>query len=598
MSILEELYSGKSIKQLNIEELTSLCNELREKIIETVSVNGGHLSPNLGSIELTVALHYVFDNPSDKFIFDVGHQSYAHKILSGRYNEFSTIRQEGGLSGFPNPQESECDAFIAGHAGTSISAGLGYCRSRDALNEDYFVVSVVGDASFFNGENLEAITSTTIKPRKFLIILNDNGMSISKNNNGLYKTISKITIRKNYNRFNSFMARVFGNSAFGRFLRRVKNSIKRGLSRNTISDSVGLKYVGKFDGHNLKTLIRLLKDIKNFSQPTLLHLQTVKGKGLDEAEKDSSRFHGVSKDMKVSKHYFSGGVSKILSRQIEKYPHIQAITAGMKDGVGLSDFAKNYPNSFIDVGIQEEFAVTLAGGMAKSGTKPIVFMYSTFMQRAYDQILHDVCIQNLSVVFCIDRAGFVGNDGVTHQGLFDISYLSHIPNLTILAPTDIFEFEKMLDFALSKNTPFAIRYPNGGVTEHEFTKNTENLLSYDILTPIDKNVILAVGPRMLDLAIKVKNSSDKKVSIINARCIKPLDCKVLDEISDKNVIILEENVKTGGFSSAVINYYAEKQVNASVTSFAVEDKFISHASVDRQLILSGFTVENIKSKLI
>ena len=598
MSVLEGLNNGRSIKQLNIDELVDLCNELREKIIETVSVNGGHLSSNLGSIELTVALHYVFDNPSDKFIFDVGHQSYAHKILSGRYNEFSTIRKEGGLSGFPNPEESLCDAFIAGHAGTSISAGLGYCRSRDAINEDYYVVSVVGDASFFNGENLEAITSTTIKPRKFLIILNDNGMSISKNDNGLYKTISKITIRKNYNKFNSFIARIFGNSAFGRFLRRVKNSIKRGLSRNTISDSVGLKYVGKFDGHNLKTLIRLLSDIKNFSGPTLLHLQTVKGKGLDEAEKDSSRFHGVSKDMKISKHYFSSGVSEILSHHIQKYPNIQAITAGMKDGVGLSDFAKSYPSSFIDVGIQEEFAVTLAGGMAKSGTKPIVFMYSTFMQRAYDQILHDVCIQNLPVIFCIDRAGFVGNDGVTHQGLFDISYLSHIPNLTILAPTDLEEFEKMLDFALSKNTPFAIRYPNGSIKEQNFTKNTENVLSYDVLTPIDANVILAVGPRMLNLAKEVKDSTDKAVSIINARCIKPLDTDVLDEIFDKNVIILEENVKSGGFSSAVINYYANKGVFAKVSSFAVEDKFIPHASVDSQLTLCGFTVENIKSKLI
>ena len=598
MSILEGLYNGRNIKQLNIKELSTLCNELREKIIETVSVNGGHLSSNLGSVELTVALHYVFDNPSDKFIFDVGHQSYAHKILSGRYNEFSTIRKEDGLSGFPNPEESLSDAFIAGHAGTSISAGLGYCRSRDVLNEDYYVISVVGDASLFNGENLEAITSSTIKPRKFLIILNDNGMSISKNNNGLYKTISKLTIRKNYNKFNSFMARIFGNSAFGRFLRRIKNSIKRGLSRNTIFDSVGLKYVGKFDGHNLKTLIRLLSDIKNFSQPTLLHLQTIKGKGLDEAEKDSSRFHGVSKDMKMSKHYFSGGVSQILSRQIQKYPQIQAITAGMKDGVGLAEFANNYPNSFIDVGIQEEFAVTLAGGMAKGGTKPIVFMYSTFMQRAYDQILHDVCIQNLPVVFCVDRAGFVGNDGVTHQGLFDLSYLSHIPNLTILAPTDLCEFEKMLDFALSKNTPFVIRYPNGIVKEQNYAKNADNLLSYDILTPIDKNVILAVGPRMLNLASEVKNSTDKSVSIINARCIKPLDTEVLDRICDKNVIILEENVKTGGFASAVINYFVDNGVKTKVNVFAVEDKFIPHASVERQLTLCGFTAENIKSKLI
>lgn len=598
MSILEGLYNGRNIKQLNINELETLCGEIRQKIIETVYVNGGHLSSNLGSVELTVALHYVFDNPNDKFIFDVGHQSYAHKILSGRLSEFSTIRKAGGLSGFPNPEESVCDAFIAGHAGTSISAGLGYCRSRDVLGDDYCVVSVVGDASFFNGENLEAITSTTVKPKKFLIILNDNGMSISKNNNGLYKLISKLTIRKNYNRFNSFIARVVGNNAFGRLLKRVKNSIKRGLSRNTVSDSIGLKYVGKFDGHDLKTLIRILSDIKSFSQPTLLHIQTVKGKGLDEAEKDSSRFHGVSKDMKVSTNYFSSKISEVLSRTIEKYPYIQAITAGMKDGVGLTEFSKTYPNSFIDVGIQEEYAVTLAGGMAKSGTKPIVFMYSTFMQRAYDQLLHDVCIQNLPVVFCIDRAGFVGSDGITHQGLFDISYLSHIPNLTVFAPTDIDEFENILNYSLSLNSPVAIRYPNGSVTQQNFTKNTENLLSSDILTPLEDNVILAVGPRMINLAVDVKNSCEKAVCIVNARCIKPIDKRLLDKISDKNVIVLEENVEIGGYGSAVVNYYSKNKIDAKVTVIGVKDVFVTHATVDEQLENNGFSVENIKSKLI
>ncbi len=598
MSILEKLDNGYNIKQLNINELKLLCDEIRQKIVDTVSINGGHLSSNLGSVELTVALHYVFDCPNDKFIFDVGHQSYTHKILSGRGDNFSTLRNDGGISGFPNPDESESDAFLAGHAGTSISAGLGYCRSRDFLKEDYFVVCVVGDASFFNGENLEAITSSTHKPKKFLIILNDNGMSISKNNNGLYKLISKITIRKNYNRFNSFLSRTIGKTFIGRFLKKIKRSIKRGLSQNSFSDSLGIKYVGKFDGHDIKTLINILSDIKEFSQPTLLHLQTVKGKGYDEAEKDSSRFHGVSKDMQISQHYFANGVSKILIKQIEKTPQLHAITAGMKDGVGLTEFAKLYPNSFIDVGIQEEFAVTLAGGMAKSGTKPIVFIYSTFLQRAYDQIIHDVCMQNLPVVFCLDRAGFVGSDGKTHQGLFDISYLTHIPNLTVFAPTTLEEFEKILDYSLSLNSPVAIRYPNGNVNEMDTQRNYLDLSSFEVFGDIEDNVILAVGPRMLELAFEAKNLTDKKLTVINARCLKPLDTKTFDKIFDKNVIVLEENAKIGGFGSEILEYYSNIGLKPSISIIGVDDKFINHATVKEQLSLNGYKAQNIISKLI
>ena len=598
MSILEKLNQGCDLKQLNIDELELLCKEIRHKIVETVSTNGGHLSSNLGSVELTVALHYVFNSNIDKFIFDVGHQSYTHKILTSRLDNFSTLRKDGGVSGFPNPEESDKDAFLAGHAGTSISAGLGFCRSRDYLKEDYYVVCVVGDASFFNGENLEAFTSSRLKPKKFLVILNDNGMSISKNNNGLYKFVSKVTIRKNYNRFNSFVARILGNSWFSKFLRKIKNSLKRGLSVNSFADSLGIKYVGKFDGHDLKTLIKLLSDLKEFSEPTLLHLQTVKGKGVDEAEKDSSRFHGVSKDMQVANHYFSSGVSEILKRQIEKTPQLQAITAGMKDGVGLTEFAKAYPNSFIDVGIQEEFAVTLAAGMAKSGTKPIVFMYSTFMQRAYDQIMHDVCMQNLPVIFCIDRAGFVGSDGKTHQGLFDISYLAHIPNLTIFAPTSLEEFEKILEYSISLNSPVAIRYPSGKVNEINVSSNYDNLLCFDAPPTIENNVILAVGPRMLELAYSVKDLTDKKLSVINARCLKPLDVNFLDKIRDKNIIVLEENAKIGGFGSLIVNYYVDKKLTPSISVIGAPDKFINHASVSEQLSYNGFTAENIISKLI
>lgn len=597
MSILEGLNNGRSIKQLNIKELNALCGELRELIVQTVSENGGHLSSNLGVIELTVALHYVFDTEVDKILFDVGHQSYAHKILSGRFSNFNTLRLKGGVSGFPDPTESKSDAFLSGHAGTSVSAGLGYCFSRDFLNEDYSVISVVGDASFFNGLNLEAMSSAHSKPKKFLIILNDNGMSINKNDNGLYKLVSKITIKKSYNRFNSFLSKTIGRTFIGRFLKKIKRGIKRSLSSNTIADTLGIKYVGKFDGHNLKTLIKILSDVKELEQPTLIHLKTVKGKGYEDAEKDSSKFHGVSKGIEPSFNYFSNGVSKTLIKLKSEEPNIVAITAGMKDGVGLNDFEKSYPESFIDVGILEEYAVTLSAGMAISGTKPIVFLYSTFMQRAYDQILHDVCMQNLPVIFSIDRAGFVGNDGKTHQGLFDISYLSHMPNLTIFAPKNLQEYENALKYALKLNSPVAIRYPSGRIDD-KLIETSGDICNYEVIEHGEKNAIIAVGPRTLSLALKLRESCDKNLCIINARCIKPLDKNCLLKIKDFNVIVLEENAKIGGLGSQIINFYAENSITARVKVIAVEDKFISHATVLEQLEDAGFTAENVKKYLV
>ena len=599
MTVLEKLYSGTKLKQLNITQLKSLCEEIREKIITVAYKNGGHLSSNLGSVELTVAIHYVFDIPTDKLIFDVGHQSYAHKILTGRLAEFDGIRTSGGISGFPDPMESESDAFLVGHAGTSISAGLGYCRSRDHLKQDYFVIDVVGDASFFNGENLEAITSSTIKPNKFLIVLNDNGMSINKNNNGLYKLVSKVTIRKSYKRFNSFLKKTVGKTFIGRFLKSIKRSIKRSLSINSFADNLGIKYVGKFDGHDLKTLIKILTDVKNFGEPTLLHIQTVKGKGHEEAENDSSRFHGVSKELAVSKHYFSSGISDVLKRQIEKTPEIIAITAGMKDGVGLSEFASAYPDNFIDVGIQEEHAVTLAGGMAISGTKPIVFMYSTFLQRGYDQLVHDVCMQNLPVIFMIDRAGLVGADGKTHQGVFDLSYLSHLPNLTVLAPKNLVELEAMLGFAIAKNSPVAIRYPNGKINDifekcKDFSFEKFEILKGDLSC---ENAVLAVGPRALEVSNKAIELAGKNAMLINARTIKPLDSELLDLIKDKNVITVEENAKIGGFGSSVLGYYADKGYLTRVNVVGVCDEFVHVGTIDEQLVKNGITPENI-SKLL
>ena len=415
MSVLDGI-DLKKLKQLNIDELKELCREIREVIVKTVTKNGGHLSPSLGTVELIVALCYVYDFDADKLIFDVGHQSYAYKILTDRLNKFDTIRKEGGLSGFPDPLESDYDAFTAGHAGSSISAGLGYAYARDRLNENYNVINLVGDASFFNGENLEAASISSVKPNNFLVILNDNGMSIGKNENGLYKFVSKITISRHYHRFNAFLSKTIGKTfILGKLLKRFKRRLKSAMSINTIADNLGMKYVGVFDGHDLKTLIAVLKKIKSGNEAVFLHIKTVKGKGFDVAESDSTAYHGVGAELKASVNSFSEAVSPILNDIADKDDKIVAITAGMTSGVGLTDFKAKHPDKFMDVGIAEESAVTIAAGMAKGGIKPIVFIYSTFLQRSYDQIIEDVCLQNLPVVFCLDRAGLVGADGKTHQ---------------------------------------------------------------------------------------------------------------------------------------------------------------------------------------
>lgn len=597
MEILDKLSEGYDIKNLNIKDLEKLCAEIRATVIETVKRCGGHLSSNLGSVELTVALFYVFDFPKDRLIFDVGHQSYAYKILSGRLSRMETIRKKDGLSGFPDPTESEYDAFSVGHAGTSVAAGLGYCYSRDKLGEDYFVIDLVGDASMFNGENLEAISADNKKPRKFLVILNDNGMSIGKNNNGMYKIVSKITVTKRYNAFNDFLGRTIGKSFIGKWLRKFKKFLKRSMSPNTFVDGLGLKYAGIFDGHDLKTLIKVLKNVKESENPTLLHVKTIKGKGYKEAEENACKFHGVGKNFCESNNFFSDSVSGILNEIYLENDKITAITAGMKDGVGLSGFEKEHPDAVLDVGIAEEYAVTLAAGMAISGTRPIVFIYSTFLQRAYDQIVHDVCLQNLPVIFCIDRAGLVGSDGKTHQGVFDLSYLGHIPNLTIIAPKNTNELKAAIKVALEKGTPVAIRYPNGAHIEIKENNPLTSSLSWEVIKSGKKNVIFAVGARMISLAERVSEIENGKVTVINARVIKPLDFNILEKYKSDNIITLEENVTSGGFGAAVLKYYNDNGINAKVTVMGVKDKFISHASVNEQLEENGLTADDVLSAL-
>ncbi len=597
MAILERIKTPSDIKQLSLDELEVLAEEIRGRIIEVVKQNGGHLSSNLGAVDLTIALHYVFDFPSDKLIFDVGHQSYAHKILSGRNDLFDTIRKDGGISGFPNPSESEYDAFCSGHAGNSLSASLGYCVARDRLNQNFKVINLVGDASFFNGEYLEALSSNADKPKNLIVILNDNGMSISKNENALYKFFSKITTKKSYSEFMYAAEKTLGRTFIGKGLKRFKRFIKFNVNKTTVVEAVGLKYVGIFNGNNIKELVRILSNIKDNDKAVLLHLKTVKGKGFSEAESNSDLYHGVGKNLASGGGSFSSRVSKILSDFAKEDEKIVAVCAGMKDGVGLTDFAKDYANRFFDVGIAEEHAVTFAAGMAKGGLKPFVFIYSTFLQRSYDQIMQDVCLQNLPVIFMLDRAGVVGADGATHQGLFDLSYLSNLPNISIFAPKDAYELKLTIDKCLKLNSPCAIRYPNGINEEFESHSDFDNCI-WEGDSNSD-NVLLCVGPRMLRLGEEVKNLTDKNVSVVNSRQIKPLDDEFLKKISDKNIITLEENVLKGGFGESVVAFYnSEKLMNVKIKTFGFSDKFVSHATQKEQLDKEGITAKNVVNQLI
>lgn len=595
--LLDTVKTPADVKKLNIKQLEALADEIRNRVVEVVGKNGGHLASNLGVAELIVALYYSFDFPKDKLIFDVGHQCYAHKILSGRNEMFDTLRQENGLNGFPDISESEFDAFGAGHAGSSLSACLGYCAARDATGEDYYVIDVVGDASLFNGENLEAITSSDVKPKKFIVIVNDNGMSISKNNNGLYKIMSTVTTRKTYGKVMDFFSRTIGESFIGKGLKKFKNWIKRSLNGLSVIDSLGFKYVGIFNGNKMSELIRILKNVKNSDRGVILHLRTVKGKGLADAEKHAEIYHGVGKNFKSSKCTFSDSVGKLLIEEAENDPKLTAVCAGMKDGTGLKDFAAAYPDRFFDVGIAEEHAVTFAAGQAIGGLKPVVCIYSTFLQRSYDQIMQDVCIQNLPVIFMIDRAGAVGNDGATHQGLFDISYLRMLPNMKIFSPKDTVELKMIFEYCKKLSSPCAIRYPNGSNCDFEKHLPLESSL-WEYYGDKENNIVLCVGARALAVAEKAKNLTDKKFTIVNCRSVKPLDEKFLSALDGKNVITLEENVLSGGFGSSVAEFFANKNINAKLHIIAFPDKFIRHAETARQLETAGLTAENIVYNLI
>lgn len=598
MNILDGIKNSSDVKRLSLKEKIELAGEIRDKILKTCSENGGHLSSNLGIVETTLALYSVFDFPKDKIIFDVGHQCYAHKMLSGRNAGFSAIRTDGGISGFPDREESEYDCFGAGHAGTSIAAGLGFCAARDALGEDFYVVDVVGDGAFVNGLNLEALTASQKKPKKLIVILNDNGMSISKNRNGIYTFLSKKSTKKGYLKSKSALKRVFGESFVTRFLRKVRGFIKRIFNGVNVLEQFGFKYVGVVNGNDLKSLTEILEGVKNVAKDkaVFLHIKTVKGKGVKRAEERADLYHGVGKSLSCGGGEFSAAVGQTLNEIIEKDPRVIALTAGMKDGTGLAAVEKAHPDNFIDVGIAEEFAVTFAAGMAAGGLKPVVCVYSTFLQRAYDEILHDVCIQKLPVVFCIDRAGLVGADGKTHQGVFDLSFLSHLPGMTILAPSCVNDLKAALKYAFSLGSPVAIRYPKeSSAKEREVAPYEETL--WERLKTGEKYNILAVGPDMLALAEEFAKNHDG-AGVISARMVKPLDEKTLAEISELPIIAIEENSVIGGFGDAVrravSRLFGGKPKNRIIT-LGVKDAFTRHGSAERQREENGLCEKQLEA---
>ncbi len=599
MGVLDGLSSYQDFKKLNIEELKVLVAEIRQEIIEMAKVNGGHLASNLGVVELTIALHYVFDFPTDKLVLDVGHQCYTHKLITGRREKCKNIRQMGGISGFPDFNESEFDTFICGHAGTALSSSLGLANARDALNENFNIISVVGDGSFSNGLSLEGLMASNVKPKNFITILNDNGMSISKNQNGFYKVISKSTSSKGYIKFKRGLKKMFGNSFITSWLRGTRNFFKRIFNKTSYYiEQFGFKYVGGIDGNDLEEVIKILKKVKDTSnnKAVFLHVNTTKGIGLEEAETNAEEYHGVGKGLIVGSSDFANALGVCLEKIMQEDETITPITAGMMTGTGLYSLAEKFPNRVIDVGIAEEHAVTYASGLAKGGLTPIVCIYSTFMQRAYDQIMHDVCINNLPVVFCLDRAGLVGADGKTHQGVFDLSYLSHMPNMNILAPKSTAEFEDALKYAISLKKPCAIRYPNGKASEMEGVNSISERL-WEKLSVGKKISVLAVGQRMITLAQEIEKALKSSITIINARSVKPLDEEMLVEIKKDLIVTLEENSLIGGFGSLVKGFYAENNLNTKVLSFGIKDAFVEHGSVSEQLEENGLTAKDIVNQI-
>ena len=596
--VLDKIQKENDIKQLTNEELDQLKKEIRTFLIENISKTGGHLASNLGVVELTMALHLSFELPKDKIIWDVGHQSYTHKILTGRKEGFETLRQYGGMSGFPKTCESPCDCFNTGHSSTSISAGVGLAAAREITGEDYSVVSVIGDGALTGGMAYEAMNNAALLKTNFIIVLNDNNMSISENVGGMSRYLSEFRTADAYRDLKNDIMNslnkipVYGERMVKR-IRRTKSGIKQLFIPGMLFEEMGLIYLGPVDGSDIQAMCRTFAEAKRVDGPVLVHVLTKKGAGYVPAERNPARFHGAEPfDIKTglpskprTKANYTDVFSTVMKKLGERDPKIVAITAAMADGTGLKRFHNVYPERFFDVGIAEQHAVTFAAGLAKAGLKPVFAVYSSFLQRAYDQILHDVCIQNLPVIFAIDRAGLVGSDGETHQGIFDLSYLATIPNMTVMAPKNKWELSDMVKFAAEFGAPIAVRYPRGEA--YDGLKDFRAPVEYgksEVLA-LEKGVALLAVGSMVKVAEVVRNrlkEAGVSCSLVNARFVVPFDRECIKALAQKHTLLvtMEENVKSGGFGEHVESFVLEEELPMNVLNIAIPDCYVEHGNVE------------------
>ena len=613
--MLEKIQKPNDIKKIPADQLPALAEEIREFIIESLSKTGGHLASNLGVVELTIAMHRVFDLPKDKLIWDVGHQSYTHKILTGRKDGFETLRREGGISGFPKRSESDCDVFDTGHSSTSISAGVGYVRARELKKENYSVVSIIGDGALTGGMAYEALNNAASLKSNFIIVLNDNEMSITENVGGMSSYLSGLRTASAYTDFKMDVTKALNRipgigPGMVDAMRKTKSSIKQIIIPGMLFEDMGLTYLGPVDGHNIPQLIKTFQEAKRFEGPILVHVLTQKGRGYEPAMRHPARFHGagpfdVKKGLPVGKSNptYTDVFSTVMRKMGDRRKDVAAVTAAMMTGVGLKRFSNMFPDRCFDVGIAEEHAVTFAAALSLGGITPVVAIYSSFLQRAYDQIMHDVCMQNLHVVFAIDRAGLVGYDGETHHGIFDLSYLGSMPNMTILAPKNLWELSDMIKFAVDYDGPIAVRYPRGeAYTGLKEFRAPICLGKSEVIHEGSRVALLAVGS-MVKMAEEVqkqlKERMDMDAALVNARFVKPIDEELLRSFADtyELVVTLEENVKDGGFGERVLAFAEEEDLPFGVEIIALPDRFIPHGSVSYQMKQVGFTPEDICGRI-
>ena len=614
--LLEKIQKENDIKQLKPEELEKLAEEIRQFLVEKISVTGGHLASNLGVVELTMALHLAFELPQDKMIWDVGHQSYTHKILTGRRAGFDDLRKYGGMSGFPKRKESECDAFDTGHSSTSISAGLGYVAARDIKGEEHSVISIIGDGAMTGGMAYEALNNASRLKSNFIIVLNDNNMSISENVGGMSRYLNGLRTAEAYTGLkkgveDTLMKIPVQGEKILYQMKKTKSGLKQLFVPGMFFEDMGITYLGPVDGHDIRKLYKTFQEAKRVDHAVLVHVLTKKGKGYVPAEENPSRFHGIvpfdietgEAKEKSSKDSYTDIFSKVFCDIAKQNDAVVGITAAMADGTGLARFARMFPDLFFDVGIAEEHALTFAAGLAAGGLKPVVAVYSSFLQRAFDQAIHDVCLQNLPVMIAVDRAGLVGSDGETHQGLFDLSFLNMIPNMTILSPKNRWEMADMVRFCADFQYPVALRYPRGAAYEGLSAFRTPIVYGKSEILYEEEDIAVIFVGHMAELAVQVRDRLKEigyHCSLINARFVKPLDTEMLEALTKDHrlFVTIEENVLSGGFGEQVLHYVSRAKLDVGVRCIGIPDDYVEHGNVDLLRREVGLDAETIVKQII